>query len=436
MKNLKANDIMMREVFMVGQLDSVLEQIKEAAAYAMEQDALSSLGFATEIQDADTKPRSFAELYTQAMNLSFLYGMLHIKKQVESVNKVMLADSRSFQVNFTEAEDFLASAVAIPKSEFEDLSADLKFRAFTIAHVSRADNITRIQEVYKSFLAKGGHKHELLASVSEILTGAGVKKENPAWLHTHFRVNTMSAYNAGRAKQIERSSGVRFLMYNAILDGHTTDLCKKLHGKIFPKNHPFWQKFMPPNHFNCRAIVTPLSEAQVKERGLKIEDNKTSAGTVYGDSEELKKQHQFTASPVARWDEIPESMAQRATNAKLWTKILDEYYKSLSPQYWQKKLAEMKKFTPSKKALEHIQSERGRTISVEQILEIVQSPDQVFLAVTNVDKKIVKSLNAIRWTNDKKGIMIAIRNGIRTAYEITKEEIQRRKAILGWKELK
>jgi uncharacterized protein with gpF-like domain len=60
-------------------------------------------------------------------------------------------------------------------------------------------------------------------------------------------------------------------MYDAVNDSRTRPTHLALDEKVFPADHPFWDKWYPPNGYRCRCSVIPLSESQVKSAGLKIE---------------------------------------------------------------------------------------------------------------------------------------------------------------------
>ncbi len=156
-------------------------------------------------------------------------------------------------MKFEEAIDYLKSMIPMKKEEFNKLSAHLKYRAFTIAKVSSEDLINKVKQIYTKALEEGKTKAESLQEVHKILPNLTANH-----LSTHYNNNVMIAYNAGRIRHFKESSAVQYLMYNAILDGHTTNLCRKLHGTVKPKDDPFWDKFYPPNHHNCYSEDTEV----------------------------------------------------------------------------------------------------------------------------------------------------------------------------------
>ena len=49
--------------------------------------------------------------------------------------------------------------------------------------------------------------------------------------------------------------------YSAVIDSHTSEICRRLNGIILPINDSLWRQNTPPNHFNCfpegTKILTP-----------------------------------------------------------------------------------------------------------------------------------------------------------------------------------
>lgn len=85
-------------------------------------------------------------------------------------------------------------------------------------------------------------------------------------LYEDYNVNWLrSEYNTaiGQSQIVEQWVGIQenkdvlpLLKYSAIEDVNTSDICKPLDGIVLPVDHPFWRRFMPLNHFNCRCVVT------------------------------------------------------------------------------------------------------------------------------------------------------------------------------------
>ncbi|SNZ07754.1 phage putative head morphogenesis protein, SPP1 gp7 family [Persephonella hydrogeniphila] len=225
-------------------------------------------------------------------------------------------------MKFEEAIDHLKSMIPMKKEEFNKLSAHLKYRAFTIAKVSSEDLINKVKQIYTKTLEEGKTKQETLQEVHKILPNLTANH-----LSIHYNNNVMIAYNAGRIKHFKDNKAVQYLIYNAILDGHTTNLCRKLHGTVKPKDDSFWDKFYPPNHHNCRSIVYPVHKSQLgkkisyvkadEETGklqkeeIKIKPSKLNPKEILKDKI-LSQEFQFRGNPEKAIYEIPDSLIDRA----------------------------------------------------------------------------------------------------------------------------
>ena len=90
-----------------------------------------------------------------------------------------------------------------------------------------------------------------------------------AYLDTLVRTNTFEALNEARFAEFtdpEVSDFVEALQYAAVLDSSTTEICTELgtggtngEGVIYKADSPIWDQFRPPNHFNCRSVLIPVT---------------------------------------------------------------------------------------------------------------------------------------------------------------------------------
>lgn len=86
------------------------------------------------------------------------------------------------------------------------------------------------------------------------------KNFTEARLKTITRTEGTKAYNQGRLEQFKSTGDfVQAVQYSAILDRRTTSLCKSLNGKIMSMGNPLLSVYIPPNHFNCRSILVPVT---------------------------------------------------------------------------------------------------------------------------------------------------------------------------------
>ena len=88
-----------------------------------------------------------------------------------------------------------------------------------------------------------------------------------------FDINVRTAYQTGRYNDLAENAKFRpYWQYIAVMDDRTRKEHKSLHGKVFRWDDPFWDTFFPPNGWNCRCTVKSLSERELKQRGLTVEN--------------------------------------------------------------------------------------------------------------------------------------------------------------------
>ncbi len=82
-------------------------------------------------------------------------------------------------------------------------------------------------------------------------------------METVFRTNLMHAYTQGRLQMYndpELGDLVVGYRYNAILDDRTRPAHAVMEGRMYPKSHPIWQTWMPPNGYNCRCTIDHVTK--------------------------------------------------------------------------------------------------------------------------------------------------------------------------------
>lgn len=83
------------------------------------------------------------------------------------------------------------------------------------------------------------------------------------YLDTLVRTNSFEAMNEARYAEFtdpEVRGFVQALEYSAILDSNTTPICEHLDGRVYrADNEEVWNKFRPPNHYNCRSVLIPVT---------------------------------------------------------------------------------------------------------------------------------------------------------------------------------
>ncbi|WP_022944654.1 phage minor head protein [Pseudoalteromonas ruthenica] len=185
-----------------------------------------------------------------------------------------------------------ADAVAYFKSkgyavtdEWHDMLTHAHSKAFTVARASSMDILSAIRSQLDQALSDGltakQFKEQLTPTLQKLGWWGKTKNDqgdeiqlgSPRRLDTIYRVNMQTAYMAGRYRRLlARSKTHPYWQYVAIDDGVTRPEHARLRGRVFRWDDPIWSVIYPPNGWGCRCRVRALTEAQVRERGLTVED--------------------------------------------------------------------------------------------------------------------------------------------------------------------
>lgn len=123
--------------------------------------------------------------------------------------------------------------------------------------VSKTADETK-QAIYKALEADGMLTEE---AVVDALGASTVKNAN-ARIETAIRTTSFEAINEARYSFFSDPAldgFVEALEYSAILDDRTTEICSQLNGETFGIDSDVWSTFRPPNHFNCRSLLIPVT---------------------------------------------------------------------------------------------------------------------------------------------------------------------------------
>lgn len=113
----------------------------------------------------------------------------------------------------------------------------------------------------KKEIARGVETDDAVNSALDALW-VDSEEEAVAYLNTLVRTNTFEALNEARFAEFtdpELSDFIVGLQYASVLDESTTDICEALDDAIYSTDSDVWDTYRPPNHFNCRGILIPVT---------------------------------------------------------------------------------------------------------------------------------------------------------------------------------
>lgn len=186
-----------------------------------------------------------------------------------------------------EAVDYLKSKGYAVTFDWTDMDAMAHAKSFTVAGAAELDLLKDIHGELVAAIEEGKSWSSFQRDIRPVLEKKGwlgpriverpdgTKKEVdlslPRRLKTIYRTNmTTSRMAAHWASLRENADIMPYWRYSAVMDGATRDAHAALHGKVFKADDPFWDKYFPPNGWNCRCTVIPMTAREVERRGLEV----------------------------------------------------------------------------------------------------------------------------------------------------------------------
>lgn len=186
---------------------------------------------------------------------------------------------------FTEAINAFASRIPNLRIEVDAMLPEARAQAFFVTGVESREAIISIQ-------AKLGRTMEEIATRPDVglrdfidwTQEEGAANLAEARLETIYRTNTSTANNAGRFQQLQQlDEFIAMYRLNEIQDARTRGNPAGLHpdagphfqmnGFMAATNDSIWGVIWPPNGFNCRASVSPISWTSARRMGLADEND-------------------------------------------------------------------------------------------------------------------------------------------------------------------
>lgn len=208
------------------------------------------------------------DLYRRSLSSAWTLGGSLARNEIERARgqrSVAMKDLRDTAADYFEVNGFrMAGNVSdgVRAIIQQELQNSVKF--------GRTPGDTR-QVIWDRLVSRGFTTREAVretetdASVMRTLNDLwGVSEpQTAAYLDTLSRTNLFEAMNEARYAEFtdpELGGFVVALQYSAILDDRTTDICQALNGKTWTEDSDVWDQYRPPNHYNCRSVLVPVTE--------------------------------------------------------------------------------------------------------------------------------------------------------------------------------
>lgn len=239
------------------------------------------------INDLESFSFDLTEL-KEKMIIAYLKGYID---ELENPLMEFSSDEKDpFNLPFSKAINWFIKKFSILYDHLDDVTKKVNETFF---YIKRSLELETTRTLYNNLLdnlSNGGTLKDWLEASKTILDKTGLG-DSPWYLELVYRNNMQSSYNAGAFYNQEfNKKNKPYGLYDAIDDERTSEICQILNGKVYPLDHPFWNRYLPPNHHGCRSKRITLSKEELEEYGLtvsktvtkEIKELKNKMGNFYG----------------------------------------------------------------------------------------------------------------------------------------------------------
>ena len=239
------------------------------------------------INDLESFSFDLSEL-KEKMIIAYLKG--YIDELENPLMEFSSDEENPFNLSFSKAIDWFIKKFPILYDHLDDVTKKVNETFF---YIKRSLELETTRTLYNNLLdnlSNGGTLKDWLEASKTILDKTGLG-DSPWYLELVYRNNMQSSYNAGAFYNQELNKKNKpYGLYDAIDDERTSEICQILNGKVYPLDHPFWNRYLPPNHHGCRSKRITLSKEELEEYGLtvsktvtkEIKELKNKMGNFYG----------------------------------------------------------------------------------------------------------------------------------------------------------
>lgn len=205
-----------------------------------------------------------------------------LNASMKSKIKLAASSSKRLAVKMTRGKEYNWTVLDFA----EGLRLDTAEKYFAAKAFEITGNLTDDMVEKAKMILLEGIKNELsfdeiIEQLNDVLPGIVGKKDpetgepdkqERARLETIARTNITDAFNQAQLSVYndpDLGDFVEAYQYSSIIDSRTTDFCESYNNRIFLKDDPIWNSITPPNHFNCRSTVVPVTVLDEYEPSIK-----------------------------------------------------------------------------------------------------------------------------------------------------------------------
>lgn len=143
------------------------------------------------------------------------------------------------------------------------LQAQYKTHALKVLNDASQEVEEQLEQAFKEMLVEGVTVTEAIKRLGQKFDDLGLSPKKPHQLEAVFRTQLQMSFAAGRY-QAEQNPDIDEILwgykYVTTGDDRVRPEHEILDGTTLPKDDPFWQRFYPPNGWNCRCQAIPIFE--------------------------------------------------------------------------------------------------------------------------------------------------------------------------------
>ena len=168
------------------------------------------------------------------------------------------------------AADYIRGKAVADPTNFGNLPAQLKQRAFAVAGIEQMDVLKRLRDTIAK-LPEGTSwdeaKRDLASEISPFTGGDNKAAKTRAGFM--LRTHGFQAYAVARhQQQMEVIKSFPYWKYETVGDSRVRAGHAALDGKVLRADDDWWKTHYPPWDWGCRCIVVPLDEEDAMELGV------------------------------------------------------------------------------------------------------------------------------------------------------------------------
>lgn len=188
-----------------------------------------------------------AKVFEAYMLESFVGGFAHGKDEVSKARQY-------FKVKYSEPSLEVDPVTGVVPDE---AIAWYSYYSTYLAGIYSEAILEKARDIIRDSIESGLHGKDM---VKLLKNSEEFENYSEYRLQTITRTEGTKAYNKGRLEQFKDTGDfVRAVQYSAVLDRRTTQICRRLNGKIMDIRNDSINTYLPPNHFNCRSIIVPVT---------------------------------------------------------------------------------------------------------------------------------------------------------------------------------